>query len=336
MKQYVCSNSWLIKEAPKNAQMLQKFQYASDVPIDQLAVVILGGALTTNDRAGYGYIQHIAPVVAQGGGANVFCAIYDFQSLDPMLVKANVFRKNGKRYTLDEDKSTAIRKEDELKQIYANEPIPGYILDLYDTLFDTRIVPDNPKQTIANFRNLIFYTHCHGGVALCQLSDLLEQGLKDAGFSENHIQTIMKNVVAIQHNPTGPLHGTKFTTVNFASVSDDTLNWHDDISKQILKQDTLVPTYVDKVKLFVAGKLKIKNGAEHGFSDGYKNEPGEKRLTDNGKIIFGAEQNALKNAVRAVHNHQPVPSPEILVSGDEITFSETFNHSQNPKPDYQR
>ncbi len=302
---------------------MRRFLYSDKVDIKSPALVALGGALTTNADKAFGYIEHLSRVIQDKHDLNIYAAVYDFGAVDPMLVKANIFRRAGRKITLDMDTNVARRKEQQLAQINEMEPVPGYIEDLYEIIIEPRIIRGNAQATANNLRNLIIYSHCHGAVVVNQLTEMATQQMKSAGFDDKTILQCMANVVVIQHNPTAPLENAKFTTVNFMSASDDTLNFYDTFSKNVLRTDDLPPTYMgsDYANVFIAGKLNQANGSEHGFSVGYKNNQHD--LTENGRTIFSAEQNAINNAISvAKHAKLPSPTAETLVAGDNVNVAQ--------------
>lgn len=315
---YVGSSAHTIKQNPNKTSEFRQYMYADTIPTDRPVLVVLGGSLTTNEHKAMGYIEHISNLIRNKSNIEIYAAVYNFGTIDPMLVKANVFRRAGRQMRLDMDTNIARRKEQTLSQINAQEPTPGYIEDLYEIMIEPRIIRGNATQTARNLRNLIIYTHCHGAIVVSHLTDMAIQQMKDAGFDTNTIKQCLANVVVIQHNPTAPLENAKFTTLNFISASDDTLDFLDTFSKNVLGRDDVKPAFMgaDYANVFVAGKLNKTNGSEHGFSIGYRNNGID--LTPNGRVIFGAEQNAINNAVDSAIAGATVPSPEELVAGGEI------------------
>ena len=315
MNKYTPSHSCLIRIMPDN----KTYSAASNIPLTKVALVILGGGVTTDEKRAAGYIEHIAPVLKSADikDVNIYSTVYSFGSLDSDLLKINLFRRAGRKV-----KNTAAQQELKLKQINENEPTPEYVLDLYDELIEPRIVVGNVAATIKNMRNLIFYNHCHGAVALRLLADVTYAELKNANFDDASIANILKSIVAIQHNPVGPLENAHTTNVNFLSASDDVLEYHNAFSKHVMGKHNLELSFFGELygNVFVAGQLKAQKGSEHGFSDGYKSESNV-LLTENGKNLFRAEQNAIKNAVVATQNNTNVPSIKQLVSGDGVDFS---------------
>ena len=317
---FVGSSAHTIKLNPDNGP--KRFLYSDKINLNKPAMVVLGGALTTNETKAMGYIEHLSHVIQNKSGVDIYAAVYNFGTIDPMLIKANVFRRAGRQMRLDIDASIARRKETELAEINEQEPTPGYIEDLYEIIFEPRIIRGDVTQTARNLRNLIIYTHCHGAIVVNHMNDMAAQQMKDAGFDANAIKQCLANVIVIQHNPTAPLENAKFTTLNFMSASDDTLDYLDAFSKKVLGHDDVKPAFMgaDYANVFVAGKLNSTSGSEHGFSFGYRdNHAG---LTPNGKIIFGAEQNALNNAIISAIAGTTVPSPEQLASGDNIDIAQ--------------
>lgn len=316
MTQYVGSSAQIIKYLPSTNG--KHFVYAGNIPTDKPALLVLGGALTVSEAKALGYMERLDSIIQARSEINMYAAVYKFESLDPMLVKADIFRRAGRRVALDTDQVAAQRKEQQLANINENEPTPGYIEDVYDELIEPRIVYGDAGATMQNMRNLIIYSHCHGAVVTNELARMAALNMQNAGFDDATIKRCLAAVVAIQHNPTAPLENAMFTTVNFMSASDDTLNFYDKFSQIALRQDNLAPAFMGKdyANVFIAGKLNTTNGAEHGFSYGYKNN--SEQLTQNGKIIFTAEQNAINNAINAAIAGAEVPCPEQLVSGNDI------------------
>lgn len=318
---FVGSGAHIIKQNQNSTGAGQHFLYADQIDINKPAVVIFGGALTTTEDKAFGYIEHLSNIIKDKSGIDLYAAVYKFGTMDPMLVKANVFRRAGRKMALDMDANVARRKEQQLAEINDMEPTPGYIEDLYEIVIEERIIRGNVAQTARNFRNLIIYTHCHGAIVVNHMTDMAAQQMKDAGFDDNTIKQCLANVIVIQHNPTAPLENAKFTTLNFMSASDDTLNYLDAFSKKILGHDDVKPAFMgtDYANVFVAGKLSKTNGSEHGFSVGYKHNGTD--LTPNGQVIFSAEQNAINNAIKSVNN-PTLPTPEQLVSGTGVDIEQ--------------
>ena len=321
MMNFVGSSAYVIKPNPNSTGTGRRFLYADKIDVNKPAVVVFGGALTATEDKALGYIEHLAHIIKNKTDVDLYAAVYKFESVDPMLVKANVFRRAGRKMALDMDADVARRKEQTLAEINEIEPTPGYIEDLYEIVMEGRIIRGDVVRTAKNMRNLIIYSHCHGAVVVNHFADMAAQQMKDAGFDDNTIKQCLANVIVIQHNPTAPLENAKFTTLNFMSASDDTLNYLDAFSKNVLGHDDIKPTFMgaDYANVFVAGKLNKTNGSEHGFSVGYKNNGAD--LTPNGQVIFGAEQNAINNAIKSINN-PTLPTPEQLVSGDGVDVAQ--------------
>lgn len=319
---YVGSSAYVIQAAPSSMGGQRPFRYADKIDLNKPAMVVLGGALTTTESKAFGYIDHLAKTARNKANINLYAAVYNFGTIDPMLVKANMFRRAGRKMALDMDATIARRKEQQLNEINAAEPTPGYVEDLYEIIIEPRIVRGNAERTAMNMGNLIIYSHCHGAIIVNHFTDMATQQMKDAGFDDSTIQKCLAHVVVIQHNPTAPLENAKFTTLNFMSASDDTLNYFDTFSKNILRRDDIAPAFMgdDYANVFVAGKLNKTNGSEHGFSVGYRDDGSD--LTQNGKIIFGAEQNAINTAIDNAISGASCTNVSSLVSSNEIDIQQ--------------
>lgn len=319
---YVGSSAYVIQANPSSSGGRRPFFYADKIDLSKPALVVLGGALTTTESKAFGYIEHLAKTTRNKANINLYAAIYNFGTIDPMLVKANTFRRAGRKMALDMDATIARRKEQQLNEINAAEPTPGYVEDLYETIIEPRIVRGDAERTAMNMGNLIIYSHCHGAIIVNHFTDMAAQQMKDAGFDDSTIQKCLAHVVVIQHNPTAPLENAKFTTLNFMSASDDTLNYFDTFSKNVLRRDDIAPAFMgdDYANVFVAGKLNKTNGSEHGFSVGYRDDGSD--LTQNGKIIFGAEQNAINAAIDNAISGASCTNVASLVSSNEIDIQQ--------------
>lgn len=319
---YVGSSAYVIQAAPSSMGVQRPFRYADKIDLNKPALVVLGGALTTTESKAFGYIEHLAKTARNKANINLYAAVYNFGTIDPMLVKANTFRRAGRKMALDMDATIARRKEQQLNEINAAEPTPGYVEDLYEIIIEPRIVRGNAERTAMNMGNLIIYSHCHGAIIVNLFTNMAAQQMKDAGFDDNAIQKCLAHVVVIQHNPTAPLENAKFTTLNFMSASDDTLNYFDTFSKNVLQRDDIAPAFMgdDYANVFVAGKLNKTNGSEHGFSVGYRDDGSD--LTQNGKIIFGAEQNAINAAIDNAISGASCTNVASMVASNEIDIQQ--------------
>lgn len=96
MINYVGSSAYLIKQNPEGTG--RRFLYANKIDVSKPAVVILGGALTTSEDKAMGYIEHLANIIKNKSSADLYAAVYKFGTVDPMLVKANVFRRAGRKW----------------------------------------------------------------------------------------------------------------------------------------------------------------------------------------------------------------------------------------------
>lgn len=329
MKHFVGSSSYLIKNNPVSNPVQKQFVTAYEISVGKPVLVIFGGSLTTTEAKAYGYIKHIAQKIPQTSDVDIYSAVYQFESVDPMLVKMQTFRRAGRKIALDTNPTIARRKEHQLDEMNNNEPTLGYIEDLYDAIIQPRIIRGNPQATLKNMRDLVIYSHCHGAVVVKVLGEMAVANMQQAGFSPAQIKEILSNTVVIQHNPTAPLENHVFTTLNFASATDDTLDYHDKFSKQVLGRKDIEPMFMgdDYANLFLASKLnKDTHGSEHGFSIGYQQT--DDALTDQGKVIFAAQRNALGNALNRAKEQQSLLSPEDMIKGDNVNFAEMLNKAK--------
>lgn len=88
---YVGSSAHIIKQNPNSTGAGRRFLYTDQIDINKPAVVIFGGALTTTEDKAFGYIEHLSNIIKNKNVVDLYATVYKFGTVDPMLVKANVF-----------------------------------------------------------------------------------------------------------------------------------------------------------------------------------------------------------------------------------------------------
>lgn len=297
------SFSWLVEYHVPAGAMAGRVRHVDKLPATGVSVVMLGGALTTSENVAMGYMSKIAPVLqTEFTGVGLYAGYYQFNDVDPMLIKAHTFRMGGCRFPL------SVQKEQQLKNILENDPEIGYVQDLYDATI-APCLNGSQISTARNLRRVVFYTDCHGSVTLYHMVNKAKADLKAKGWSDDMVAKTLKNIVAIQHEPTSPLANVGHTSYSFVAAADGAMDFHDTKSAEFIGKHDMQPTYMgeDYSNLLVVGKIKNDNLSEHGFKDvfGPENNPD---LTENGRLLYKAQRNVLRNVVRAAQKHEKIPT----------------------------
>lgn len=359
---YIPTSAEIIKRVPKTPDNQYGCITVNSVPVDTPSVVALGGELTTTAQAANSYAKTLQNVLNENKvyGVDVYSVTYHFGSSNPGLERAEQYRIAGRRLVKDENLNPIVQhtRELTLRDMRKNEPVPNYVRQLYNILMRPRITdaagaPVNVDDAISRVHRIKFYAHCHGASTLWQMANLMYEDMKKLGYTPAETQRIQHEVFVIQHSPIAPLTGQRFTTLSFASAEDTMMQHHNNLFADWIYENSadIVPSFFDGTKgnIFVAGRLKEKSFREHDHSGLAATDEDIWPLTADGKIIFGAERNALVRAAQHATVGAPIPSAEQMVDGNGIDFAQLKKNGeilykvmlndlrqQNLKHDYQK
>jgi hypothetical protein len=323
MKKYISSEIKFIKRVPKTLDNIYGIKVVNSVPITQPALFILGGNKTESEKNANNYILRISALLRENNidNVNIYSVLYQFNSRDTYFDELNVFNR-AKRKLCDLDKNL----DNITIKTYEKEPEPLFIKKLYNLLIKPRIIDKNNKkfdieQSIINIRKLQFFTHCYGSAVLKYLENFMRDNMLIIGYSDAEIQEIQKNLLVIAHTPMAPLEDSRFTTLSFVSAQDEVLDHRNLFCDYTRKSNqNMKPSFFsgNNGNVFMVKKSKTDEDAEHFTSGIPKSE--ENLLTDDGKIIFAAERNAIINGIKSSIKGEPLKSISELVSGDGVCF----------------
>lgn len=359
MTDYVPSDAKIIRRIPATPGNTSSVIHCERVPFDVPCIVAFGGELTYCDQFANAYAKTLENLFKEYGvtGNNIYSVVYEFGSYDSTLERAKLFRIAGRKLELSDRTETAQRLEQKLRNMNKNEPIPNYIINLYNILLRPRIADSGNKKLATDMaenrmRRIKFYAHCHGAATIAQMAHYMHGEMLKIGYTLHETAKIMKNLLVIQHSPLAPLDNTKFTTLSFASAEDTALNHRNKFSEYIFENSAdISPSFFAEPlgNIFVGGKLKTGIRGEHDHTGLIKTEFNSKFLTDDGMIIFGAERNALARGAMHSVRGGTLPSISELVSDENIDFDAmkrngdflykvmlTDLRQQNPKRGHQK
>lgn len=330
--EYLPTDAHLIKRVTASKYTEFSCERVDSVPIDTPVIVAFGGELTNSDKSANSYAKMLDRLFKENGvsGIGIYSVIYDFGTSDSKLERINLFKKAGRKINYFDNAYVKVQKECMLKLMKEKEPVPNYIKKLFDILLLPRISDSNGKKLSlkeAKFRisKIKFYAHSHGATTVWQLGHFMHETLLRLGYDIKDVKEIEKNLLVIQHGPVAPLIKNNFNTISFSSAEDSLMNQYDKFSKYLYENSAdIVPSFFNKPyrNIFVAGRLKIKSLQEHDHKGLLKEDSTDEFLTEDGKIIFSAERNALINGAKHSLQGGKMPSISELTSGNGVNFEE--------------
>ncbi|MBQ8293847.1 MAG: hypothetical protein IJX89_00470 [Alphaproteobacteria bacterium] len=326
---YIPSSAGVIKAVARTDENIYGTQEVDKIVPGVPAIVVLGGELTYVPRFANHYIKQIKRVLAENNvsGTDIYSVFYEFGSRDAALERIQMFQ--AARHKVQNSNRPADVVACKMQHMQSTEPTANYIKQLYKALIhpilvlDTAGVQPNVVATLQNASKLRFYCHSHGAAVARMLGNLMRDEMLNMGFKASDIKQIQQSIVVIQHGPIVPLEYPYFTTLSFMSASDTRMNFHNAFSKYASENsENIYPSYFPQAgaHLFVAGQISRNFGNEHDNIGLAKEE--FQTLTDDGRIIFAAERNAITNAVKTAIAGVKVPSVRELVSGPGVDFNE--------------
>ena len=357
---YSQSGITVIHRVPKSKDSPYGANVIKSVPIDKPAFIVLGGELTGDLRGANSYAKRLQILLYENNipTVDVYSVAYQFGSRHPGLERKSLFKTARRKI---ENFTTPITRDKFAKisdNMQRNEPTPNYIKQLFNILVRPRIVdgmnkPFNVAVAVKNVSKMKIYAHCHGAAAVWQLANYMYDEMKKLGFDEKDIKKIQSGLLVIQHSPIAPLVNQRFFTISFASAEDSMMQHHNNYISEWMGKNSgdIVPAFFDSKygNFFVAGRLKELAFKEHDYIGLLPSDEELWPLTDDGKIIFAAERNAIvraaNDAVRGITTH----SVRDLTNGNGVDFDALKNSGdmlykimikdlcqQTPKPDRQK
>lgn len=325
MSEYKVSNAYVLKSVPKSDDAPYGVITVDTIDTNRPTIIALSGELTDNPRFANHYIKQLKQVLANGDvdNATIYSVYYDFGSRDTTSERVQLFQRACHRIrNMSQDINTINAK---IKMMDENEPSPKYIEQLYNILLAPILATDDSGMrpdinTVAQRASYIrFYAHSHGAAVATMLGKIMAQKMSKMGYKISEIRAVQQNIIVIQHGPITPLERPNFTTLSFASASDTKANLHNRLYEYAFDNSfDLYPSYFGRAgaHVFTAGTLSTSLTKEHD-NDGLLNND---ILTEDGRIIFAAQRNAIINSIR--YAGQPVPPIRELVSGESVDFDE--------------
>lgn len=327
MTKYLPSNMGIIKRTNKSASNPFGIKHIDSIPTDKTIIIAIGGEGTNSEKDANWYASKIEQLFQEEHikDVDIYSIFYEFKSRNAFLDRINLFRKAGRRIRL------AVERENQLQYIVENEPTPEFIKQFYNILILPRVARDGKRietsQAESNLSNITVLAHCHGAATMLYLEKYMTDQMLSLGYKKTEIKSIQHNLLVVSHSPIAPLGRSNFTKLSFASAEDSSLEYHNLFHEYMVNNSfDIEPSYFPDIQgnLFVTGRLKESMMGEHNMVGLLKSDDKPGYLTNDGRILFTAERNAVTNGVK---RHQ-MPSVQQLVSGNGINFDRMSNNGK--------
>lgn len=332
MTSYTPSDISFIKRTDINDEFGTYYIQAKKIPTDTPIVFVLGGNSAINDSESYRYLMAAHGVMKQEnlGDIDTYSAVYRFNSSDPEINRANLFRKPTKMPAVKRTVTLDMETEKQLLKMQQNEPVPNSVRKLYRELILPRISNHAGERTdVASasraMRNITIWGHCYANVLLGYLERLMEDEMLSMKYTITEIKNIQSNLLAILHSPDGPIGNSAFNILSFASAGNISVDFHNHLHKQIKDRSEFIkPGFLPgrRGNIVFAKRIRTRDNEEHkagGMTDVIHPT---NSFTFNGHTIITAERNALVNGINSSIRGDAIPSVRDLISGPDVNFDE--------------
>jgi len=153
-------------------------------------------------------------VVENGVGFHLYSSYYNFTETYDSYKARTIFSCQKKQANI-KDSFVETREE----------ALPKYAEDLYKIILKDRVSQEGKKlpvkEACRNVRKVTFLLYCHGTYAFLKMEEILENNLKELGYSTKERELIEKNLFAVScASPVVPQGITKTSLVSIFSLAD--------------------------------------------------------------------------------------------------------------------
>ncbi|HCU58478.1 MAG TPA: hypothetical protein DIC64_00675 [Alphaproteobacteria bacterium] len=316
------------------------------VPEDETCVVVLGGNGTENDEQSNGNAKSVDLLLKAYGlrdGVNVYSIIYRNDAegeehfipyLQQLRSREVLFEKHGRKEIKERTpkQKEFIEKAEQLQgksAVDASNPEisdPSYVENLFDKLLLYRISDlDGQRlpfeEAIGRVRKLNIVAHCHSAYLFLKLEDMMQQKMKEFGYSDEERKAIQKQLLCVAFAPYAPLGVSKSTMLSFGSMKDDEV-WHQNAfhreAQNLDKTGEFKLSYFEEKlgNVFVASSMTEGQvgSVEHSFSNYLMPK---RALSEEGEIMVLFGRNAVLNGVRGSKEGRLISNVRDLLCGDD-------------------
>ena len=344
------------KRVEKTFQNIHGWQKVDTLPKDEVCVLVLGGSGTNDDEKANGYaktIRHILDFYHLKNDVSVYSVCYkNTPILDDRFIPFLIHKVDREalfiRHFRSKVKPVGSATKELIEKVqkkfgddalsYENPEIenPPYIRDLFEKTILPRISENGQrlsiKEACSRIRKLNIVTHCQGAYVFLKMEELMEQTLKNLGYSKEESLTVQSQLLCISHSPFAPLGVSKCAMISFGSASDKS-TWHQNnfhAEVQNLNMQGLLPfCYFAKKRgeLFLAPSVTQIGEAdiEHAFVD-YITPRYD--LSFEGDLLNHFSTNALIGGLKGALAGQMLPDVKTLVCSGDQRLAKIFDDAE--------
>lgn len=319
------------ERVPKSPEYPDSWRDAWSIPPDETCVFVLGGNGAVKPRQANGYLSSIDSFLKSQHvpGVKLYAEYHDFgdQKRDPV----HAFNDATARIALMKQHGRRVKQE--IKPNF-DDLHPQYVEQIFNSVFLPRISRDGKRldfeTACKNIRNITVVAHCHGGYTFLKIEELMQQALKDLGYSNFERLEIQKQLLCIAHAPYCPLGTSKSTMISFLSASDYNMHSYNQF-EQMLRNLPKIPlswfagqhgnVFITK-KLYTPLYHSDTDSPEHNF---YGYDIKAEELTPYGAIMTRFAGNALKNGLAGAMAGKPIGTVRELVTGGDPELEQEFD-----------
>ena len=192
------------------------WEYAEQIPPDEVCLVALPGSDADNSKKANGFAKMVEAFL-KNKKIPIYSVEYDLAGrisvADRMAMLMHFNQGNPNASEL------RFRRED-----YSY--IPQYIRELYRKTFAPRLRDENGNRVSVaraaqRLNMMVFVNHCQGSTVSFQLERLLKKDMRGLGYSDKVCDYLLRQVHNADVAPVIPFGLTKTTTFKFISFADD-------------------------------------------------------------------------------------------------------------------
>ena len=326
----------------KTAENEHGWKHVDYIDENEICVLMIGGNGTESDKQANGYAKIIERVLEKHGlkdEVKVYSVVYrndDFSMEDyfmPYLLQKTSRELLMEKYHRKKMMPLSLKQADYIRQAKAmqgpdvltskNPEIdkPEYIERLFEKAILYRISDGEKRLTfqeaVSRIRKLNIVTHCHGAYVFLKLEEMMQEKMKELGYSAQEALAIQKQLLCVAHGPYAPLGVSKSTMISFASAADRSLwyqnTFHEEI-KNLNDQGKMKLCYFEgkKGEVFVAPFVTATQNIEKEHTFMNYSDPQYTQSAE-GKALLCFAENAIIGGVQSAKEGKLLPDVRSLV-----------------------
>lgn len=285
-----------------------------EISPDDVCILVLGGDGVQGEKEINGYMSSVYQLMKENDLENdvkVCGVVYDF---------GDFYNQNMARTKTMERYHRSVKVDKPLSEDTLN---PKYIKNIFDKMILPRISKNSgtekldTKDAAQKIRKLNIVAHCHGAYTALLLEEMMQQKMKELGYSKEDREYIQKQMLVVAQSPYCPLGVSKSTFVSFFSSADMETSHYNNFERavqSIRKSEKIPLSYFpgNRGEMFLAHEMG--DGAdEHNYWGLQINA----LMTEDGVNLIKTEARVLVNGVEGALSRRPIEDVSFLAATDD-------------------